>query len=79
MVLSRGHLAIEEVLHSRPGMIVLWVPYAVLVLRSGDVADNIPFCKHHLVPFRKVDSCINLEHVTDSTNENCKVFCLWLL
>lgn len=54
-VLSQAHPAIDEVLQSRPGIITLWVPYAVLVPWGSSVADEILFCKYHLVPFRRVN------------------------
>jgi hypothetical protein len=59
-VLSRGHAAIEQFFHSRPGMIGLWACGAELVLRGGGIADKILLHEQHSVPFSRVYGRIEL-------------------
>lgn len=75
-MLSQGHPAIEEVLLSCLGMITLWVPCTVLISLVSDFADEIMFCKYHSVHFCRVNSCIKLEQVLNSTDKNSKVLLL---
>jgi hypothetical protein len=73
VVLSQGHPAIEEVIHSCPGITALWVLYAVLVLHGSGIAYEVLFYKPHLVPFRRVDGCIELEYILNSADNNREV------
>ncbi len=72
-VLSRSHLSIEEIIHSRPGMVFFWAPHAVFILHGSCVADEILLCKQHLVPCHRVISHIELQHVFNPANENREV------
>jgi hypothetical protein len=75
-VVSRSHLAIEELSHSCPGMIGLWVLHAVLIPCGSSIADKRLFCKQHPVLFLRVNSWIELEHVLNLAYENCEVILL---
>ncbi len=43
-------MALQEFLHTRPGMIGNWVTRPVLVLRGGGIANKILLSKQHVVP-----------------------------
>jgi hypothetical protein len=50
-VLSWGYLAIEKIIYSHLGIIILWGLHTVLISNGSSIADKILFCKYSLVPF----------------------------
>ncbi len=73
IMLSRVQSAVKNFFHSRPGMIDLWVPHAVLIPCSGGITNKILFCRQHPVSFRIVNIWIQFEHVLDLAHENYQV------
>jgi hypothetical protein len=57
-------------------MITLWVLRVVLLPHGDGVTDEILFCEHDSVPFRRVNGRVKLEHILKSADKNRVVLLL---